>query len=133
MSQAAPEGHREPIRILLANLPTIMSEWLLQMATDRTDLQIVDRIDGYADLLVAAQQGIDVVILGARDFPPAAGVCSHLLTADPDVRILLLSPSGDRAALYWLALRRREVAIPSAETLLATLRQIDLLTPVYEE
>lgn len=133
MSTIAPAGQPEPLRILLANLPAIMAEWLTQIVGDRPDLQIVGQIDGYADLLLAAQDGVDVVVLGVHEFSPVAGICSHLLTAEPDIRIVLLSPSGDRAALYWLALRRRELANLSAATLLETLQAIDLLTPVYEE
>lgn len=133
MSQTAPVGPPEPLRILLANVPAILAEWLTQIIGGRAGLQIVGRIEGYADLLLAAQAGVDVVVLGVHEFAPVAGICSHLLTAEPDIRIMLLSPSGDRAAVYWLALRRRELANLSAETLLATLQEIDLLTPVYDE
>ena len=133
MSETAIEGRPEPVRILLANLPTILVEWLTQILGSQPDLQVVGRLDDYADLLLAVPGGVDVVLLGVQEFSPVAGICSHLLTADPDIRIVLLNPSGDRAALYWLALRRRELADLSAETLLQALREIDLLTPVYEE
>jgi hypothetical protein len=123
-----PDQPSSPIRVLVAHVPMPLEGWLARMALDQDDIVIVAQPRGYVETLLAAQKGVDVVVLGAQEFPRLPGICSHLLGEYPDTRILLLSASGDRAMLCWTGLHQKEVPIAPAEALLETLRHLDALT-----
>jgi hypothetical protein len=128
MIHGTPDRQSSAIRVLLANIPTLLAEWLARVLEDQEDIVIVDQRRGYVEMLLAAQKGVDVVVLSAPEFHPLPGICSHLLGEYPELKLLLLSPSGDKAMLCWTGLRQKDLQIASAEALLGTLRQLDALT-----
>jgi hypothetical protein len=83
-------------------------------------------------LLVKAGLDVDVLVMSALQVYPLPGVCSHLLSEYPDLRILVLSPSGDAAMLYWRGLRRQELTPISQQTLLDGIRWAHALNPAAE-
>lgn len=125
MGHTIPDQESSAVRVLMANVPATLEEWLARVVQDQQDIRIVGQISGYVEMLVAALQGVDVVVLGVEEFQPLPGICSHLLTECPDVKILLLSPLGDKAALYWMGLCRKDLQRVSPEAILETLRQLD--------
>ena len=128
MAQSNPGKESSAIRILIANVPANLEQWLAQVVENEPDIEIVGQSQGYVALLLAAQQDVDVVVLSAEELWPPPGICSHLLAECPDVKVLLLSPRGDKAALYWLGLHRQDVQSVSSNVLLQMLRQLDTFT-----
>lgn len=117
------------IRVLLADLPGVMSDLLSDVIRGQPDMTLVGMAQDGIDLLVAAGQGVDVVIMGASQLSPPPGICTHLLSEYPDLRILVLAQSGDQAALYWLGLRRQRVHVLSAQTLMTNIRRVYRINP----
>ncbi len=83
---------------------------------------MVGQVQGTINLLMAVGSGVDVLILGAPQAYPMPGVCSHLLSEYPDLRILVLASMGEAAILYWLGLRRQQLRPLSAAVLLSGIR-----------
>lgn len=130
MAQRSPGKEFASLRILIANVPTDLKEWLVQEVQDQEDIEIVGQTCGYMDILIAAQKDVDVVVMSAEELQPPPGICSHLLSEFPDVKILLLSPSCDKAVLYWMGLHQKDLQGVSSEAILETLRQLGTLTDV---
>ena len=128
MIQGTPGDQLPVLRVLIANAPVGLEEWLTQDAQKEEDIKIVASVQGYVEILVAAQMGVDVVVLNDEDSQRTPGICTHLLGEYPDIKILLISPSGDKAVLYWMGQRQKDLRLASPEALLVTLRQLDTLT-----
>jgi hypothetical protein len=128
MIHGTPDKQQSALRVLLANVPTLLPEWLARVLEEQEDIEIVDQLRGYVEMLLAAQKGVDVVVLSAQELQPLPGICSHLLSEYPAIKVMLLSPSGDKAILCWTGLRQKDLQIESAEALVGTLRHLDEIT-----
>jgi hypothetical protein len=128
MIHGPPNQQQSAIRVLLANLPTLLAEWLTRALAEQEEIEIVDQLRRYVEMLLAAQKGVDVVVLSAQELQPRPGICSHLLSEFPDIKVMLLNPSGDKAILCWMGLRQKDLQIESAEALIGTLRHLDQIT-----
>jgi len=117
------------IRILVANLSGILSEFVIQLINEQPDMSLVGQIDGNLEALMAARSGVDVVIVGASALYPPPGICSHLLNEVPNLKILVLSTSEAGATGYWLGVRRRRLKPVSATSLLKGIRDLYRQTP----
>ncbi len=125
-----PSEQAGPIRVLVANMPSVVTQMLSHAMLGQTDLKLVGQVSGNVEVLMALQAGVDIIILGAQDVQPPPGICSHLFSEDPDLRILVLNASGDLAELYWLGLRQRSLRIVSMDGVLDTIRQAYQLDPM---
>src|SRR5690348_473973 len=119
-SSHASEAGPAPIRVLIADLPRTLVEVVTRLMEQQPDMALVGQVEGPVDLLLAVRRGVDVVMLGAAQVEPPPGVCSHLLSEHPDLRIVVLAASGDTAAIYWLGLRRQRLAEVSSTDLVRT-------------
>jgi hypothetical protein len=118
------------MRVLMANVPADLMPLLIQVLQKQEDIDIIDQVQGNVDILLAVQAGVDVVVLGAPQVRPPPGICSHLLSEYPDLRILVVSVSGDRAALYWSGLRQQQLGQVSASGLLKAVYHLWMLDPM---
>jgi hypothetical protein len=128
MIYGTPDKQSSSIRVLLANVPIPLAEWLARVLEDQKDIEIVDQPRGYVEMLLAAQKGVDVVVLSVQEFQPLPGICSHLLSEFPDIKVLLLGMASEKAMLCWTGLRQKDLQIVSAEALVGTLRHLGEIT-----
>jgi DNA-binding NarL/FixJ family response regulator len=100
-----------PIRILLAQLPRDLRDYVDEAVRSQADMHLVGSFTNPLDVLLAVgNTSADVVVLGvAGDTVPA--IATHLHDEYPDVRLLGVTPDGRRAYLYEL----RPNAIPIDE------------------
>jgi DNA-binding NarL/FixJ family response regulator len=97
------------IRVLLATVGADLPNELEAVLNQAPNVQLVGKASGPTELLLAAQRGVDVIVIVAEVSYPPPGVCSHLLSEWPELRILVVSVSGAHSTLYWLGLRRRRL------------------------
>ena len=122
MSQDGSTIQPPVIRVLVANLPVSLFERVMSLAVQQPDIVLVGQVQDPVELLMAVGSGVDVLILGAPQADPMPGICSHLLSEYPDLRILVLASTGEAAILYWLGLRRQQLHPLSAAALLSGIR-----------
>ncbi|MGQ0570739.1 MAG: hypothetical protein ACT4P5_14625 [Armatimonadota bacterium] len=95
---------------------------VFKQVLEQPDIEIVGELDDpFGLLLEAGRAQADVVILGLHDaeFP---GVCTHLLTEYPHIKILGITKDGRRAFLYELRPRKVVVGEVSPQGLLTAIR-----------
>ncbi len=118
------ENFHRQITILLANLPTIVEEVFSKALDSQPDMRLLGRVDAAVDLLLRVGIETDVVILGVNNGDECPGICSHLLSEFPHLRIVVLSINGEQATMYWMALNQQRIDTMSGEQLLANIREI---------
>ncbi len=80
-----------------------------QVMSDQPDMEVVGELtDPMALLLAARQTQAEVVIVGLEN-SELPGICSHLLSEYPHIKVLGVTADGRRAFLY--ELRPRKVPI----------------------
>lgn len=112
------------IRVVVGNMPEVLLQVVAQSIRDQPDMVLVREARGNIEVLQAARDAVDLVVLGAEQVSPCPGICSHLLSEFPHLKILVMTYSGDAARTYWLGLRQRKVSTTSMDRLLRALRQL---------
>ncbi|HEX2912449.1 MAG TPA: hypothetical protein VH186_16695 [Chloroflexia bacterium] len=113
-----PEGKEPSCRILVSNLQGLTLELVTKLIQSQPDLELVETVNDSLELLLKAGENVDLILLGAPQGKPLPGICSHILTEYPQIRIMVLENSGEQAYLYWLGLRQKRLELKSAKTLL---------------
>lgn len=111
------------IRVLLADVPTILARVFMLQIEQQADIQIIGDAHGPVDILQAAVEA-DLVIISAPQIDPPPGICSHLLAEYPELKILVLADHQDVAMGYWLDIQRRRIESPTVENLVAGIRSL---------
>jgi hypothetical protein len=106
-----------PIHVLVANLPSVLSELVVQAFQGRFDIVVEGQVQGQIELLLAIKNTTDILILGVEALDPPPGICSHVLTEYPFLKILAIQIGSDDWAVYWLALHERQLHQLSMATL----------------
>lgn len=115
--------HTTPIRVLVANVPTVLYELMARSIQLQPDMVLVGQVDCQLPHLLIAADGVDVLVLGADRANPLPRICGDLLSKFPFLRILVLATASDSATLYWLGLRRQRLAMVSVARLVYGIRQ----------
>ena len=125
------ETQNEPTRVLIANLSGQLETQLAQLIAQQPDMQLVGQAQTNLELLVLAGSGVDVVMIVDFDpvYPPP-GICSHLLSEYPHLKILVVANADDTGMLYWLGLRRQQLRSVSENNLLSSIRAAKDLDPL---
>jgi hypothetical protein len=127
VSNEAPEG--STIRILLANLPGVFAQLVIQAIEAQPDMIIMGQVEGEIDMLRAVKGGTDILVLGAPTLTPVPGICSHLLNEYPHLKIMLLGTQEEGAVGYWLGVKRCRIKTVSADSLLDGIQTLFTATP----
>ena len=112
------------IRILIGNSPGMVPEGVKALLADQPDMQIVG--DAESPMQILRKVGscpVEVVVLATvGDEEP--GVCSHLLSAFPDVIVLCIA--ADLSVAFFQHRRPQRYVIPdtSPDAILASLRSM---------
>jgi hypothetical protein len=119
------------IRVLVANLPLDLADRVTQLVREQADMQLAGAVDSNVDLLLAAADGVDVVILGASPAYPLPAICTHLLGEFTRLRIIVVEPGDQSSALiYWLGLRRQRRQAEPLDRMLASIRSAHRIDPL---
>lgn len=128
-AEEVPGEEAVPIRVLVANLSGVLQHLVKELIEQQTDMQLTGEVQGTIEVLEAAGENVDIVVHGAEHPYPLPGICSHLLSEYPNLRILVVAPSGEEAVLYWLGLRRQQLRKVSSANLLKSIRRAHRLNP----
>jgi DNA-binding NarL/FixJ family response regulator len=120
-SGVQPGSEHPVIRVALGDMPEVLLRMVAQAIHERGDMVLVGEGHDPISILHLMHDGVDVVILGSDTVSECPGICSHLLSEYPHLKIVLLSHRENAARAYWLGLRQRAV---SATTMQALLRGV---------
>ena len=124
-----PAERRVPIYVLVASVAGMLPKPVVQLIAQQPDMVLVGHAQSQIELLLAAEKGIDVLVLGAEHATPLPGICSHLLGEFPDLRILVLAPGDEAATLYWLGLRQQRLRQSAPMTVIEGIRKAYHINP----
>ena len=121
-----------PIRVLVANLSGVMSEIVRKVVQQQPDMALIEYSVDLAELAVSNVEQSDVLVIGAMHVYPPPEICRQLWQSLPSLKVLVLTPSGDAAVVYWLSVERHRLKTVSAETLISTIRRAHRLDMTIE-
>jgi hypothetical protein len=114
----------KPIRILLVEVPPLLTGILKDVVEHEPDLEYVDAVslaDALERVLPQAHTALDVLIVGATE-AENPGLAGSLLMASPGTRVLMVANDGTRAVLYELYPVKTEVGDVSPKGLVHAMR-----------
>jgi DNA-binding NarL/FixJ family response regulator len=120
---------RAPIHVLVANIAGTLPKHVVQLIARQPDMRLVGQAESQIELLLAAANTIDVLVLLEEQAAPLPSICSHLLGEFPNLRILVVSASGEAATLYWLGLRRQYLRRLGPAALVESIRHVFHVNP----
>lgn len=126
MRRLAPSS----IRVLLANMPELLAQIVESYIDEQQDMVLMGRVQGNLEILMAARQGIDIVLLGSPSLEPLPGLCSHLLHEFPLLKVIVITTTADAANACYLGLKQRHVESGSPQKILTAIRDLYDLDPV---
>jgi DNA-binding NarL/FixJ family response regulator len=123
-----PDGNSDElqpdsIHILIANMPGVLSQLIVQLIAQQSDMLLIGLANDPLETLAAAREA-DIVILGANLAEPPPPICSHLLSEYPNLRILVLSTQSDTLVGYWMGLRHKRLKGGTAQQVLRSIRKV---------
>lgn len=123
-----PPVQAAPIRVLAVNLAGVLAQLVGAVVEQQPDMQFVGRVEQTIPTLLAVKQhAADVVVLGAKEAQPPPRLVRRLLAEFPELKVVVLSGSGDAAMLYWLGVRRRRLGRISRQSLARNIRRAALI------
>lgn len=121
-----------PIRVLVANLSEIMSEIVRNVVQQQPDMALIEYSVDLAELAVSTVKQTDVLVIGAMYVYPPPEICRQLWQSFPSLKVLVLTPNGDAAVVYWMSVERHRLKTVSAETLIGSIRRAHRLDLTME-
>jgi hypothetical protein len=94
-----------PIRVVIAAMPAVLAEVVAATIGGQADLQLVGQAESQEELRHAISNGCDILILGASQVEQLPGSGRYLLSAFPDMRIIVVATDAAIAVVYWRGLR----------------------------
>lgn len=116
------------IHVLIANLTGIVAERVEQTVRQQSDIQLLGSVNAGIDVDAIVAEA-DVLVFGANDVYSPPEKCLQILSNYPNLKILVLTTTGDEAIAYWQALHCHQIQITSSDTLIESIRQINSLSP----
>jgi hypothetical protein len=116
-----------PIRVLVANMSGVLLEIVISAIKQQPDMTVRHYGKGLDELGVADGGQTDVLIIGAPYVYPPPTICLDLWHSFPALKVLVLTPSGDAAVVYWLSIHRHRLKAISAEKLAGSIRHVHRL------
>jgi hypothetical protein len=124
LGDGQPGGEQSAIRIVIGDMPEVLLRLLAQAIHERHDMVLVGEGQDPIGMLQVMRDDVDVAILGSDTVADCPGICSHLLSEYPHLKIVLLSHNENAARAYWLGLRRQTVDADSMQALLGGVAQV---------
>ena len=114
----------DPIRVLVSNVSELFYSQIAELIRAEPDMLLVGRATGRVELLLAVDDGTEVVIIGVPQRAPPPGISSHLLNEYPDLKILVLAADTGELDMYWRGLRRKHLGSLSEAALIGRIREL---------
>jgi hypothetical protein len=114
----------DPIRVLVTDVPDLFYDNIAELVRAEPNLLLVGRVADRVELLLAVDAGIDIVVIGAPHRKPPPGICSHLLSEYPDLKVLVLAKDTGELDIYWRGLRRKHLGSLSEAALIGRIRDL---------
>jgi hypothetical protein len=114
----------DPIRVLVSDVSDLFYRQIAELIRAESNMLLVGRVTGRVELLLAVDGGIEVVVIGALRRKPPPGICSHLLSEYPDLKVLVLAEDTGDLDLYWRGIRRKYLGSVSEAALVGRIREL---------
>lgn len=112
------------IKVLLASRPKMLSEVIRSIVERQPDMKVVGEVLDPVELLLAVETtGAEVVIVTPLEATGQPHLCSQLLAAYPQLRIVTLTAKGDAAYLYQSGSPKSCIQEPSEQLILGATRE----------
>jgi hypothetical protein len=117
--------YMKPIRVLVANRPLLMREAVVTLIAEEPDIQVVGETSDAARLTELIDQlRPDVLVLALDEQNELLSQCGFFLGRYPDLKVLAVSPDGNRAIMYWATVDIRHKPVEhSGQGLLSAMRE----------
>jgi hypothetical protein len=121
-----------PIRVVVTDVPDVLYSKIAELVRAEPDMIIVGRVTDRVELLLAVDDRVEVVVLGAPHSTPPPGICSHLLNEYLNLKILVLAADTGELHIYWRGIRRKHLGALSEEALIGQIRDLHRLDLTIE-
>lgn len=112
------------IKVLLASRPKMLSEVIRYMVERQPDMEVMGEVLDPIELLLAVKAtNADVVIVTPLDANGEPHICTQLLTAYPQLKIVTQSAKGEAAYLYESGAHMTRIDEPSEQSMLGGIRE----------
>lgn len=112
------------IKVLLASRPKLLSEVIRYLVARQPDMEVVSEVLDPIDLLLAVKAtNADVVIVTPLPANGEPHICTQLLAAYAQLKIVTQSAKGEAAYLYQSGLPKRRIEEPSEQLILGAIRE----------
>jgi DNA-binding NarL/FixJ family response regulator len=111
-------------RVILAVEPQMLRGLLEDAIAAQPDIDVVGEANGLVELLLAVRAtGANVVICTWPDAGEVPGICTHLLSENPELRIIGIAAEGENAWACRQVLMATPFSLAGADDLLEQIRQ----------
>lgn len=124
MTQRGRDQSERPICVLVANLSGVILELIVRLIQEQSDMRLVDIAHSHLEILAGIDEEVNLLLLGVKKLHPLPAICSHLLSENPHLKIIVLTANGEHAKIYWLGLYQQQMHTVSANTLLDAIRYV---------
>lgn len=121
-------GTTSVIHVLIANLTGMVAEMVQQTLQQQPDVKLLGDIKEWEEIDAAIAE-TDVLVLGVDDVYSPPEDCFRFLGNYPNLKILLLTTTGNEAIAYWRALHCHQTQVTSSQSLIESIRHIYSLSP----
>lgn len=112
------------IKVLLASRPQMLSEVIRYMVARQPDMEVMGEVLDPIELLSAVKAtNADVVIVTPLPANGEPHICTQLLAAHPQLKIVTQSAKGEAAFLYESGSRKKRIDEPSEPSILGAIRE----------
>ncbi len=112
------------IKVLLASRPKLLSEVIRYLVARQPDMEVVSEVLDPIDLLLAVKAtNADVVIVTPLPANGEPHICTQLLAAYAQLKIVTQSAKGEAAYLYQSGSPKQRIEEPSEQLILGAIRE----------
>ncbi len=112
------------IKVLLASRPKLLSEVIRYLVARQPDMEVVSEVLDPIELLLAVKATeADVVIVTPLPANGEPHICTQLLAAYAQLKIVTQSAKGEAAYLYQSGSPKQRIEEPSEQLILGAIRE----------
>lgn len=112
------------IRVLLASRPKLLSQVIRYLVARQPDMEVVSEVLDPIELLLAVKAtNADVVIVTPLPANGEPHICTQLLAAYAQLKIVTQSAKGEAAYLYQSGSPKQRIDEPSEQLILGAIRE----------
>lgn len=113
------------IRVLVANRPRMMREFIMAMISEQPDIEIVGEVPEESEIeMVIQRTHPDFLIVALDKLDKVPAICQTTLRSHPEMRIIAISLDGDDLMFCYAAFQIQADQVKSCEAnVLSALRR----------